>query len=173
MQSSNTLDKGVAFFLRPSIELPHHARFFRIFFGRTMEETLLTTFERSCDGSADQHGAERRKRLPLRPGRKRTRLLLDRPPARLRVVRRDQQGRSATSCDGGSSATQSLTQPRRAEETAGKNLRRGTAEGSGGPGVTQPPLCYLLLLLRCFFLRCFFLCFFLRCHGSSPYEWFN
>ena len=48
------LDKGVAFFLSCSIELAHHARFFRNFFGRTMEETLHTTFEKSCDGSAKQ-----------------------------------------------------------------------------------------------------------------------
>ena len=24
-----------------------------------------------------------------------------------------------------------------------------------------------------FLLSCFLFCFFLRCHGSSPYEWFN
>jgi hypothetical protein len=50
---SNVLDKGVAFFLSCSIELPHHARFFRNFFGRTMEEMRNTTFEKSCDGSAE------------------------------------------------------------------------------------------------------------------------
>jgi hypothetical protein len=37
--SSNALDKGVAFFLSGDIDLAHHAWFFRIFFGRTMEET--------------------------------------------------------------------------------------------------------------------------------------
>jgi hypothetical protein len=52
--SSNDLAKGVAFFLSRGIELAHHARFFRKFFGRTMEEKKNTTFEKSCDGSAKQ-----------------------------------------------------------------------------------------------------------------------
>src|SRR3954468_14798808 len=43
-------------------------------------------------------------------------------------------------------------------------------EANNGSRGAQLPLKQLpLLLLSCFL----FLCFFLRCHGSSPYEWFN
>jgi hypothetical protein len=50
--SSNELDKGVAFFLSRSIELAHHARFFRNFFRENDGKMKKTTFEKSCDGSA-------------------------------------------------------------------------------------------------------------------------
>ena len=59
---SNVLDKGVAFFLSCSIELPHHARFFRNFSGERWKrreynvrkivrwECGVTTARKACLG---------------------------------------------------------------------------------------------------------------------------
>ena len=122
-----------------------------------------------------QPGAAPGNGVPLRAGRQRAAVLLDRP--RPRATRCRARSGKKTCCASRPPSTSSsipdasaraarLRQPacRTVLGEVLRGLRRDAAAGAGG--YPAPALLLLLLLLRCFFLRCFFLCFFLRCHHS-------